>query len=87
MAEAIPGLADAALFMREAEVELARVRGLLRRDIPTLENAGIACYEKKQYRDCINLMKKILLIDPDNRKAKLYLPRAERRHRAIETLK
>lgn len=87
MVEAIPALADAALFMREAEVELGRVRNLLRRDIPTLESAGIACYEKKQYRDCINLMKKILLIDPDNQKAKLYLPRAERRHRAIETLK
>ncbi len=87
MVEAIPGLADAAHIMREAEAELARVRGLLRRDIPALESEGIACYEKKQYRDCINLMKKILLIDPDNRKAKLYLPRAERRHRAIETLK
>ncbi len=71
----------------ESERELARIRGLLARELPSLERSGVALYEKNEYRQCIAVMRKILLVDPENRTAKIYLPRAERRLQAIERLK
>ncbi len=71
----------------ESERELARLRGLLAYEVPALEKSGVALYEKNEYGRCIAVMRKILLVDPENRTAKIYLPRAERRLQAIERLK
>jgi len=70
-----------------ADERLGALRGMLIGKVPGMERRGIRAYEKKEYGECIAVMKKILLIDPGNNTATLYLPRAERRKQAIERLK
>jgi hypothetical protein len=50
------------------------------------EKEGIKLYDNRQYRDCITVMERILLVDPENKNANIYLPRAVKRNRAIESL-
>ncbi len=85
--DAIALFEQASPVMIESERELSRLRGRLARELPALERRGIALYEKNEYGQCIAVMRKILLVDPENRTAKIYLPRAERRLQAIERLK
>jgi tetratricopeptide (TPR) repeat protein len=83
---AIPHLQFCAPYIKDCETNLARYRKDLSASIKSWENDGIRHYEAGRYRDCINLMEKILLIDPDNRTAAIYLPRATRRQKAIDAL-
>ncbi len=84
--QAIPHLQFCAPYIKDCETDLAKYRKELLTDITTLERNGIHQYESGKYRDCINTMEKILLIDPGNRTAAVYLPRALKRQKAIEAL-
>lgn len=74
---------ESALPMVEAREEFNRLRKILARDIPALEKNGIRAFEKNNFDECIRYMKMIQSIDPENSAAKLYLPRAEMRKKAM----
>jgi len=83
---AIPHLQFCAPYIKECEADLTKYRRELAAGIAAWEREGIRHYEAARYRDCINTMEKILLVDPGNRTAGIYLPRAIRRQQAIEAL-
>lgn len=85
--DAISKYAEAAEYIAGADARLTALRSMLARGVPGMETRGIRAYEQKKYGECISIMKKILLIDPGNNTATLYLPRAERRKQAIDRLK
>lgn len=85
--DAIPLLERSPSWCVDAAKELSEIRAMLAAEIPALERIGIAAYETHNYDECIAIMKRIRLIDPDNNTARLYLPRAEGRKRAIERLR
>lgn len=68
--------------MDSAQTELQNIREVLKSRIDALEKTMVDLYNKKKYPESINLGKKILLADPNNRKAPLYIRRARRRHEA-----
>jgi hypothetical protein len=81
--ESIPFLEQVSPKMIEAEDDLAKVRKRLLEKVDNLEKIGIAAYEKKNYKQCISVMKVISAIDPDNKIVRVYLPRALKREQAI----
>ncbi len=85
--DALSLLDDAASVIPAARVELERIRRLLAGEVPDLERRGIELYEQGDYRGCIATMKRLLLIDPNNKAGLLYLPRAQRRQEALERLR
>ncbi len=85
--EAIPQLERSLSLNADPGRELSEIRSMLAADLPALEKSGIAAYETHRYDECIAIMKRIRLIDPNNRTVQLYLPRAEGRQRAIERLR
>ncbi|HNV47702.1 MAG TPA: hypothetical protein PLE73_07965 [Spirochaetota bacterium] len=85
--EAIPVLDDIAAEYPAAREDLAKARAQLAGEIPTLARQGIAAYERQDYRTCIALMQRIILIDPKNETANIYLPRARKRLEALERLR
>jgi len=86
-AEAIPFLEKASPRIVGAGNILESIRFELRKEIPALEKNGIAAYDSNDYARCISIMKRIILIDPNNQTAKTYLPRAEKRDEALRKLK
>ncbi|MGL4369649.1 MAG: hypothetical protein ACRCUT_08255, partial [Spirochaetota bacterium] len=84
---AISILEKIAPLMADAEKTLVQVRISLAGEVASLEKEGIAAYERKDYKNCIVIMKKVSVIDPENRTAKIYLPRARKRAEALEKLK
>ena len=84
---AIPLLSRAEKNMKEARGTLTELRGKLAPLVPDFERRGIQYYDKNDYENCIDLMSKIQLIDPGNRTAGIYLPRAARRYEALKKLK
>lgn len=62
-----------------AAYDLEQLRNRLSERIPPLTSEAIAAYEKRNYDITIVKMKQVLLIDPDNEQAQLYLPRAKQR--------
>ncbi len=85
--EALPALEEASRGIREAAEKLSRARAILIVNIPAWEKSGVDEYEKKNYDGCIYHMEKILLVDPENQTARIYLPRAKNRKGALEKLK
>lgn len=85
--DALALLDDAATVIPAARVELERIRRLVAGEVPNLERRGIELYEQGDYRGCIATMKRLLLIDPNNKAGLLYLPRAQRRQEALERLR
>lgn len=85
--DALALLDDAAAVIPSARVELEKIRRLLAGEVPDLERRGIELYEQGDYRGCIATMKRLLLIDPNNKAGLLYLPRAQRRQEALERLR
>lgn len=81
--ESIPHLEQAAVRMKEAEDDLVNVRKKLMDKVDDLEKIGIAAYEKKDYKNCIAVMRIISAIDPDNKIVRVYLPRAIKREQAL----
>lgn len=84
--QAIPHLQFCAPYIKSCETDLVKYRKELSAEIDAWERDGISQYETGKYKDCINIMEKILLIDPPNRTAAIYLPRAIKRQKAIEAL-
>ena len=85
--EAIPLLEGAAGLLPDARRELASVRTRLSGEIPLLEKKGVELYEKGEYATCVDTLRRLLLIDPNNRTAQIYLPRAQKRIEAMERLR
>ncbi len=82
---AIPYLELCSPYIKDCELKLFQQRKNLKTNIPAWEKDGIRFYDNRQYRECINIMEKILLVEPENRNANIYLPRAIKRNKAIET--
>lgn len=85
--EALPVLDSAGRYLPAAREEQGKIRKHLSADIALLEKQGIELYEKGDYRGCINVMNRLLLIDPKNRVGLIYLPRAVKRQGALERLR
>ncbi len=79
---AIPLLETNSKFNYLAELNLKKIRKLLKRRIPSNMNIGEIAYSKRKYRKCVFYMKRILLVDPNNKKAIMYLKRSNKRLRA-----
>lgn len=77
---------QAALALSEAEQELREYRATLVANVPTMVTEGIAHYEARRYADCERAMEHVLLIQPENEQARIYLPRARSRRQALEKL-
>lgn len=85
--ESIPYLEEAAIYMFEAKAELKVVRKKLSIQIKELEKLGVALYEDKKYSQCIKIFEKLLLIDPGNKIANIYLSKARTRYEALQKLR
>ena len=85
--EALPLLDSAGRYLPAAQQEHEKIRKHLSMDISHLEKQGIDFYEKGDYRGCINVMNRLLLIDPKNKIGLIYLPRAVKRQGALERLR
>jgi len=83
---AIPYLEGCSTYLKECELKLLAQRKNLKPDVPAWEADGIKLYDEKNYKGCIELMERILLVDPENQSANIYLPRAIKRQKAIESL-
>jgi len=83
--EAIPLLEQSAAYYPESGIELSRIRSEMIRMVPAWEKEGVASYENKDYDSCIATMKRIMIVDPENNTAKIYLPRAQKRKKALES--
>jgi len=84
--QAIPLLEKIAQRYQPAQQQLISIRNKLKNKIPEWRKAGVQAYEKRNYQLCIQLMKQILLVDPEEKTAEIYLPRAEKRLQALEKL-
>jgi tetratricopeptide (TPR) repeat protein len=82
--DALPLLEEAGAYLERARAEERNIRKLLAGEIAPLEKQGISLYESGDYRGCIAVMKRLLLIDPKNRTGLIYLPRAQKRQEAME---
>jgi len=85
--DALPLLDSAGKYLFEAQNERDKIRKYLSNDVALLEKQGIELYEKGDYRGCITVMNRLLLIDPKNRVGMIYLPRAVKRQGALERLR
>lgn len=84
--KAIPYLDSCSPYIKDCELKLLQQRKNLMPGIAAWEREGIRLYDNRQYKECINMMEKILLVDPENKNANIYLPRALKRNRAMESL-
>jgi len=84
--KSIPHLEGCSPYIKECELNLLSQRKNLKANVPVWEADGIKLYDEKKYKDCIEIMEKILVVDPENQNANIYLPRAVKRQKAIESL-
>ena len=66
---------------------IEEIRSRVAGDVPGLVEEGIAAYKSKQYEKCIDIMDRVLVYDPDNRLARIYYTRAQKRREALEKLR
>jgi len=83
---ALPYLVESADYLEKADAELTKLRRMYRKNIPAWEKMAVCKFRVKKYEGCIVLMKRILLIDPDNQTATVYLSKAETRKQALKKL-
>ncbi len=81
---AIPLLSKWEKQVPAAKEKLEKLRRDLADEALKLETMGIRAFDKKEYRKSIRLLSRVLLIDPENKKARLYLNRARRYLDTIE---
>ncbi|HOP28812.1 MAG TPA: hypothetical protein P5120_11335 [Spirochaetota bacterium] len=84
--KAIPYLTNCSPYIKDCELKLLQQRKILMSNVASWEKEGIIFYDNRRYKECISVMEKILLVDPENKNANIYLPRAVKRNRAIESL-
>ncbi len=84
--KAIPQLEGCSAYIKDCEIKLLTHRKALKVNIPKWEADGIKLYDEKKFKECIEIMERILLVDPENKNANIYLPRAVKRQQAIESL-
>lgn len=82
--EALPVLMETEKYFIEAREKLAETRKILSKELKKMEERAITAYDKKEYEECIVILKKIQQIDPDNKTFNLYYPKAVKRYRAIK---
>jgi hypothetical protein len=85
--DALVLLKESSVYLIEASKELENLRLQMKTSEKKLENQGIKAYEEEDYENCILIMNKILLINPENEAVKIYLPRAEKRYDALRKFK
>lgn len=85
--EAIRILEKISPLSREAESELRSIRRSLMPDVESLTQQGVEAYKAGDYEKCVQLMRRALVIDPDNSTARIYHTRASSRIEALEKLK
>ncbi len=66
--------------------ESREIRAALAPGINAILQDGIRAYDEKRYADSEHMMEKVLLVAPENEPAKIYLPRARSRRKAMERL-
>jgi ABC-type uncharacterized transport system substrate-binding protein len=84
---AIVLLVAAAPFLTEARTKLNALRAEMRGDSIGIFQQGVASFKNRKYRDCINAMSLVLMIDPANREAELYKEKAEKRAKAVSAIR
>ncbi len=82
--KAIPYLVHSSEYVGEADVKLAETRKMLSARVGQLEQSGIEAFNKKNYEQCISIMRKVLLIDPENKAARVYMSRARKYLETVE---
>lgn len=70
----------------ELEGEITQIRALLKEQVSKLAQDGVRAYDMKRYAQCELLMERLLLASPEDETAKIYLPRARSRRKALERL-
>jgi tetratricopeptide (TPR) repeat protein len=83
---ALANYQQAATYLSQAEQELREYRATLATGVPAMVTEGIGHYEARRYAECERLMEHVLLIQPDNEQARIYLPRARSRRQALQKL-
>lgn len=84
---AIRSYEKAATSLEEAASELAEYRTQLKGTIPALTSSATQAYDAAQYNNAILLFEKIQAIEPENETAKIYLPRARNRQKALDKMR
>ncbi len=84
--KAIPYFDSCSPYIKDCELKLIQQRKSLMSNVPAWETEGIRLYDNREYKECIVIMERILLVDPENKNANIYLPRAVKRNKAIESL-
>ncbi len=85
--ESIPYLNRTAFYFPASAEKITRIRKIYANRIPVWERRGMRAYEQQDYDTCIRLMRQIILIDPGNSTAGIYLPRALKRKKALQRLR
>lgn len=76
--QAIPLLSKWEKQVPAAKKKLEKLRRGLAHEALNLEERGVQAFNNKEYRKSIRLLSRVLLIDPENNKARLYINRARR---------
>jgi len=63
-----------------------KYRKFMKHRVPRWEKHATKAYEIQDYATCISILQKIILIDPQNNTAKIYLSRARKRQQALDNL-
>ncbi|HSA15231.1 MAG TPA: tetratricopeptide repeat protein [Spirochaetota bacterium] len=72
--------------MRAAADEREKIAGSLKARVPAMQEQGMSEYSRNDFGAAVDTFEKILLVDPENATAKLYLSRARKRHDAYRKL-
>ncbi len=83
---AIPLLIAAGRFLPEARSRLASLRAEMRGEVGGIFEQGVAQFKNKKYRECINTMNLVLMIDPGNREAEIYKEKSGKRAKAVSAI-
>lgn len=83
--EALPFLSKSSLYYDDALEKADDIRKQYSGRIKNWERQGVRAYEQRKYDACIAIMKRILQVEPKNRIAGIYLPRARKRKQALKS--
>ena len=77
---------SAANDLPELNDEVRELRMALSGQLAKLVNGAVTAYDEKRFAECEAAMERVLLVSPENETAKIYLPRARSRRKAMERL-